>query len=136
MTCGLGTDVVTYGTEAVGGVTTDNCEVSKHYEALKWTCTVTEPDKTDKYHMDLDPATDTTKIKIKQDGWYSVSFTALLTTTNKQSRVEIFKLSSKDSTCAAATASCNSIIQLRGQDTVRLIWTGLRLLSCNSCHQI
>ena len=119
VTCGLGGTTLTYPNQQSGaGQTTDGCDVSKWYETLAWTCTQTEPDKTDKFHMELDPATSTTKVKIKQDGWYSVSFTAYLTTETRQSRVELFKLSSKDASCAASTSSCNALLQLRGQDKV------------------
>ena len=102
--------------------TPEGCAVSKFYEVLKFSCKHTEPDKTDKYHMELDDdsADSTTKVKIKQDGWYSISFTALLTTNDKQNRAEIFKISSRnpDSSCASVTASCEALLQLRGKDTV------------------
>ena len=114
-----------YGTEAVSSATTEGCSVSKYYEVLKLTCKHTEPDKTDKYHMELDNTADdsTTKIKIKQDGWYSISFTALLTTNDKQNRAELFKISSKnpDSSCATVTSACEALLQLRGQDKVIII---------------
>ena len=122
VTCGLGGTDVAFGTEAVNSMTTEGCSVSKNYEILKFTCKHTEPDKTDKYHMELDDdsADSTTKVKIKQDGWYSISFTALLITNDKQNRAEIFKISSKnpDSSCAAATTACEALLQLRGQDKV------------------
>ena len=120
VTCGLGGTQVTFGTTAVASATPEGCSVSKFYEVLKFTCKHTEPDKTDKYHMELDDdsADSTTKVKIKQDGWYSVSFTAYLVTETRQSRVELFKLSSKDASCAASTSSCNALLQLRGQDKV------------------
>ena len=74
--------------------------------------------------MELDDTADdsTTKVKIKQEGWYSITFTALLTINDKQNRAEIFKISSKDpdSACAATTTSCNALLQLRGKDSVSL----------------
>ena len=125
VTCALGGTTVAYGTEAVSSATTEGCSVSKYYEVLKLTCKHTEPDKTDKYHMELDNTADdsTTKIKIKQDGWYSISFTALLTTNDKQNRAELFKISSKnpDSSCATVTSACEALLQLRGQDKVIII---------------
>ena len=122
VTCGLGSTNVVYGSTAVNDETTEGCGVSKYYEVLKFTCKHTEPDKTDTYHMELDDTADdsTTKVKIKQEGWYSISFTALLTTNDKQNRAEIYKISSKDpdSACGAATTSCNALLQLRGKDSV------------------
>ena len=130
VTCGLGGTTVTYGTEAVASLTTEGCSVSKYYEVLKFTCKQLEPDKTNKYHMELDDYTDdsTTKVKIKQDGWYSISFTALLTTNDKQNRAEIFKISSKDAdnSCATATTACSTLLQLRGQDKVILVGEVMR----------
>ena len=124
VTCGLGGTAVTYGSTAVSSATPDGCGVSKYYEVLKFTCKHTAPDSTDKYHMELDDTADdsTTKITIKQEGWYSITFTALLTTNDKQNRAEIFKISSKnpDSACAATTTTCDALLQLRGRDTVSL----------------
>ena len=52
--CTLGTTTVAYGTQTSGGVTTDGCSVSKNYEQLTWaTCTHTEPDNTNKYHLEV-----------------------------------------------------------------------------------
>ena len=125
VTCGLGGKTVEYGTQSVSGATTEGCGVSKNYEVLKLTCKHTEPDKTDKYHMELDNTAEhsTTKIKIKQDGWYSISFTALLTTNEKQNRAELFKISSKnpDSSCATITTACEALIQLRGKDEIIIV---------------
>ena len=130
VTCGLGGTQVTFGTTAVASATPEGCSVSKFYEVLKFTCKHTEPDKTDKYHMELDDdsADSTTKVKIKQDGWYSISFTALLTTNDKQNRAEIFKISSKDAdnSCATATTACSTLLQLRGQDKVILVGEVMR----------
>ena len=121
---------MTYGTQSVSSATTEGCSVSKNYEVLKLTCKHTEPDKTDKYHMELDSTADdsTTKIKIKQDGWYSISFTALLTTNDKQNRAEIFKISSRDAdnSCATTTTACSTLLQLRGQDKVILVGEVMR----------
>ena len=52
--CALGNTALTYGTQSAGGETTDGCAVSKNYQQITWaTCTHTEPDNTNKYHMEV-----------------------------------------------------------------------------------
>ena len=130
VTCGLGSTDVTYSTSTDTVPQANGCSVSKYYEVLKFNCKQTEPDKTDKYHMELDDtaADSTTKIKIKQNGWYSITFTALLMLNTGQSRAEIFKISSKnpDSACAATATTCDALLQLRGKDKVSLQLQSLR----------
>ena len=67
---------MTYGTESVSsrsskthkevddyGVTTEGCSVSRYYEVLKFTYKQMEPDKTNKYHMELDDYADDSTTK-------------------------------------------------------------------------
>ena len=123
--CTQGPTALTYGTQSVGGVSTDGCSVSKNYEQITWAaCTHTEPDNTNKYHMEVrslirntkasyhiqpEAAVDAKKITIKQAGYYKIEFTALLKINRLVNRVEVFKKTS---------SACTTLIQLRGQDSV------------------
>lgn len=93
------------------------CDVSKNYEQLTFAkCSQTEPDATNKYHMEPEAATTAKKVTINNDGYFKIEFTALLTSTdNKITRVEVYKATSKDpsNSCGAITTACTTLIQLR-----------------------
>ena len=69
-------------------------------------------------------ATDAKKVTINNDGYFKIEFTALMTSTdNKITRVEVYKVTSKDPTnsCGAITTACTTLIQLRFNSKVYLI---------------
>jgi len=93
------------------------CDVSKNYEQLTFSkCSQTEPDATNKFHMEPEAATTAKKVTINNDGYFKIAFTALLSSTdNKITRVEVYKVTSKDPTnsCGAITSACTTLIQLK-----------------------
>jgi len=105
-------------TEASSGAPA-GCDVSKNYEQLTFgKCSQTEPDATNKFHMEPEAATDSKKIKINNDGYFKIEFTTLLTSTDgKITRVEVYKSTSKDPTnsCSTITTACTTLIQIRFQ---------------------
>ena len=119
--CTMGSDALTFPNTVSNGVTTDGCSVSKNYQQITFaSCTQTEPDGTDGFHMAADSETDATKVMIKKSGYYRVELTALLTTTRFVTRADVFKQTTKDpeSNCATITSTCSGLLQLRGQGTV------------------
>ena len=125
-------DTVTGLTLAASG-SPAGCDVSKNYEQLTFAkCAQSEPDATNKYHMEVweyfslfnlraflfhpEAITTAKKVTINNDGYFKIEFTALLTSTdNKITRVEVYKVTSKDPTnsCGAITSACTTLIQLR-----------------------
>ena len=98
-----------------------NCMFLLSYQQITFaTCTQTEPDSTDSYHMAADSEEDATKVMIKKSGYYRVELTALLTTTRFVTRADVFKQTTKDpaDNCNSISSSCSALIQLRGQGTV------------------
>ena len=117
----MGSDALTFPNTVSNGLTTDGCSVSKNYQQITFaTCTQTEPDSTDSYHMAADSAEDATKVMIKKSGYYRVELTALLTTTRFVTRADVFKQTTKDpaDNCNTIASSCSGLIQLRGQGVV------------------
>ena len=84
VTCPYTGSSLSFATEAVGGLTLASgntpagCDVARNYEQLQFAaCSHSEPDATDKTHLEPQPAANTDYVEIKSSGWFKVEFSAL-----------------------------------------------------------